>query len=83
MNTRKNAAQIFEEDVANVGDVTHGDQYPPLKENANVDQAPAKPPPMTKVEMRDILAQMSQVMMSQPNREIALRAHQKVLLLRV
>ena len=42
-----------------------GDQVPPLKENANVDQAPANPLPMTEAEMRGIVAQMSQAIITQ------------------
>ncbi|TMX05451.1 hypothetical protein EJD97_020345 [Solanum chilense] len=53
MNTRRNAVRRLEKEVANAGAPPHYEQVPPLKENANVDQALANPPPMMKVEMRD------------------------------
>ena len=70
----------------------HDDQVPPLGENSNVDQAPANPPTMTEVEMRNIISQMAQsmttqaqaatvqaqAMMTQANREIAPHSHQQV-----
>ena len=52
MNTRRNAARRLEAKVSNVGDPPHDDKVPPLEENANVDQAPTYPPPMTEAEMR-------------------------------
>ena len=92
MNTRRNVAQRLEEEVANARDSPHDDQAPPLEENANVDQAPANPPPMTEVEMRDIIYQMSQAittqeqastiqaqaMMVQANWEVMPRPHQQI-----
>ena len=85
-------AQRIEEEVANIGDPLHDEQVHPLKENANVDQPPANPPPMTEVDKRDILAQMAQaitthvqastvqdkVMTSQSNRDVAPHPHQHV-----
>ena len=65
MNTQRNVARRLEEKVANVGDPPHDEQVPPLEENANVDQAPANPPPMTEEEMRGVLAQMAQAMTTQ------------------
>ena len=46
MNTRRNAAQRIEEEVANAGASSHNEKVPPLEENSNVDQAPANHPPM-------------------------------------
>ncbi|XP_069145667.1 uncharacterized protein [Solanum lycopersicum] len=43
----------------------HNGQVTPLKENANVDQAPVNPQPMTEAKMRDILSQMDQAMTTQ------------------
>ena len=68
------------------------EQVPPLEENANVDQAPANPPPMMEDDMRDILAQMDQgmttqaqdttvqeqAMTSQANWDVVPRSHQQV-----
>ena len=51
MNTRRNAPLRLKEEVANVGAPPHVDQVPPLEENANVDQAPAIPQPMTEAEI--------------------------------
>ncbi|TMW96402.1 hypothetical protein EJD97_007415, partial [Solanum chilense] len=60
INTRRNAARRLEEEVSNAGAPPHGDQVPLLEEDANVEQAPANPPPVTEVEMRAILAQIAQ-----------------------
>ena len=92
MNTRRNATRGLEEEVANMGDYPHYKQVPLLEENANVDQAPATPPPMTEAEMRYILAQMDQAMTNQAqvaivqakamtaqvNQDVAPRPHQQV-----
>ena len=56
MNTRRNVARRIGEEVANAGAPPHDEKVPPLEENANVDQAPANPPPMTEAEMRAIIA---------------------------
>ena len=82
----------LEEEVGNVGALPHGEQVPPLEENANVNQAPANPPPMMEAEMRDILDQMAQsmttqaqvatvqapAMTAQANRNVAPHHHQQV-----
>ena len=65
MNTRRNAAQRLEEEVANAGAPSHDDQVPQLEENANVDQASANPPPMTEAEIFSVLSQMAQAMITQ------------------
>ena len=77
--------RILEEEVGNVGALPHGEQVPPLEENANVNQAPANPPPMMEAEIRDILAQkaqgmttQAQAMTAQANRDVAPRPHQQV-----
>ena len=62
MNNQRNAARTLEEEVAYPGALSHNEKVPPLEENANVDQAPTNPPPMTEAEMRDILAKMAQAM---------------------
>ena len=56
MNTQRNAARRLEEEVDNARAPPHGDQVPPLEENANVDQATTNPPPMTEADMRAIFA---------------------------
>ena len=82
----------LEEEVANAGAPPHDGQVPPLEENAYVDQAPANPSPMTEEEMREIIAQLDQVMTTQAqsttvqaqamtaqaNRDVAPRPHQQV-----
>ena len=92
MNTRRNTARRLEEEVANVGAPPHDDKAPSLEKNANVDQAPVNPPPMTEAEKRDILAQMAQdmttqaqsttvqaqAMTAQANRDVAPCPHQQV-----
>ena len=65
MNTRRNAAPRLEKKVSNAGAPPHDEHVTPLKENANVEQAPANPPPMTKAEMRSILSHMAQAMTTQ------------------
>ena len=47
MNSRRNASRRLKEEDANAGDPPHGGKVPPLEENANFDQAPANPRPMT------------------------------------
>ena len=59
MNTQRNAARRLEEEVANAGVPPHDEQVPPLEEDANVEKAPANPPPMTEGEMKAILDQMA------------------------
>ena len=92
MNTQRNVVQRLEEEVANAGAPPHNEEVPPYEEDANVEQAPANPPPMTKAEMRSILAQMDQSMTTQAqaakvqaqavtaqaNQDVAPRPHQQV-----
>ena len=65
MNTRTNACPRLDEEVAYAGGFSHDEQVPPLKEDTNVEQALADPPPMTEVDLRDIVAQMAQSMTTQ------------------
>ena len=65
MNTRRNTARRLEEEVSNTGAPPHGDQVPPLEEDANMEESPSNPPPMIEVQMRDILAQMDQEITTQ------------------
>ena len=53
-----NVARILEEEIANAGAPPHDVQVPPLEENANVDQDPDNPPPLTEAWMRAIITQM-------------------------
>ena len=92
MKTRRNAAHILEEGVANAGAPPHDEQVPPLEDNANVDQAQDNPPHMIKAEMRAILDQTDlamttqeqattfkpQAMTDQDNRNVAPHPHQQV-----
>ena len=92
MNTRRNAAQRLEEEVANAGTPSPYKQLHPLEENSNGYQAPANPQPMTEAEMRDILYQMAKAMstqaqaatvqveatLAQANQDVAPRPHQQV-----
>ena len=55
-NIRKNAAKRLEEVIFNTGAPPHDEQVPSLKEDANMEQPPANPPPMTEAEMRAIFS---------------------------
>ena len=59
MNTRRNASQILEKEIANAGVPPHGDQVPPLEEDVNNDQAPVNPPPLTDENIRATLFQIA------------------------
>ena len=48
MNTRSNVARRLEEEVANAGAPPHDEKLLVLEENANVNEASAKPPPIQK-----------------------------------
>ncbi|TMX05474.1 hypothetical protein EJD97_018752 [Solanum chilense] len=85
MNTRRNAARWIEEEIANVGSPPHCEKVPPLKEDANVDQASVNPPPLTIGDIRAILIQFAQgatlqaqAIMAQANWELIPRPHQQV-----
>ena len=74
INTRRNSARRLEEEVAYAGAPPHDEQVPPLKENANVDQAPANPPPMTTQALAETL--QAQAMKAQADRDVAPCHHQ-------
>ena len=85
MNTRSNAAQRLEEEFANGGAPPHGDQVPPLEKDANIEQAPFNPPPLTDGDIRAYLIQLDQAsivqdqaMTDQDNREVVPRPHQQL-----
>ena len=92
MNTRRNAARRLEEEVANAGSPPHDEQVPPLEEDANAEQAPVNPPPLTDGDIRETLLHMSQAittqaqdvttqaqaMTAQANREVVPRGNQHV-----
>ena len=65
MNTRRNAAQRLEEEIANTGVPPSGDKVPPIEEDVNDDQAPVNPPPMTGENIRDALSQKAQAITTQ------------------
>ena len=60
MNTRRNASQILEKEIANAGVPPHGDQVPPLEEDVNDDQAMVNPPPLMDENIRASFFQMAQ-----------------------
>ena len=60
MNTRRNVTRRLEEEIANAGAPPRGDQVPPLKEDANVDQALVNPPPLTDGDIRASLIQLAE-----------------------
>ena len=60
INTRRNATQILEEEISNAGEPLHGDQVPPLEEDAYMEHAPINPPPLTDENIRPTLLQMAQ-----------------------
>ena len=85
MNTRRNATRRLEEKIANVGAPPRGKQVPPLVEDANVDQAPVNPPPLTDGDIRVALIKLAQASTiqaqattAQANRELVPRPHQQV-----
>ena len=85
MNTRRNAAQRLEEEIANAEAPPVGQQVPPLEEDANVDQAPVNPPTLTDGDIRAAIIQLAQdttvqaqSMTAQANREFVTHPHQQV-----
>ena len=92
MENRRNVVPRPEEEVANARAPPHNEQVPPLEEDANAEQAPNNNPPMKEADMRDILAQITQDMTTQPqaptdqiqamtakdNRDIPSLPHQQV-----
>ena len=85
MNTRRNAAWILEDEIANAGARPSGERVPPLGEDANLKQAPVSPPPLTDGDIISYLIQLShaaniqsQAMMSQANLKVVPRPHQQV-----
>ena len=65
MNTQRNVAQTLEEDIANVGVPSRGDQAPPLDEDMNDDQGPINPPPLTNGAIMAFLFQIAQAVTTQ------------------
>ena len=55
MNTRRNDARRHEEEIANEGDPPRGEHVPPLEEDANMEEAPVHPPPLTDGDIRAAL----------------------------
>ena len=92
MNTWKNAARRLQEEIANAGAPSRGDQVPLLEADGNDDQAPVNPPPLMDGDIRYAFLQMSQAittqaqsittqaqsMTTQANREVVPRANQHV-----
>ena len=60
MNTRRNATRRLEEEISNVEAPLYGDQVSPLEEDANMEQAPVNPPPLTDGDIRASLIQLNQ-----------------------
>ena len=65
MNTRRNAVRRLEEEIVHAGYPPHGEQVPPLEEDANVEQAPSNPPFLIGENIRTTLLQMSQAITTQ------------------
>ena len=65
INTRRNAARRLEEEIANVGAAPHGDQVPPLEEDANMENAMVNTPLLMDETIRTALLQMAQGITSQ------------------
>ena len=61
LRTQRNAARRLEEEITNVGAPPHGHQVPPLKQGANMEQAPVNPPPLKDENIRTTLLQMDQI----------------------
>ena len=75
MNAWRNTTRILEEEIANAGAPSRGEQVPPLEEDVNVYQAPVNPPPLMDEDIRAPLIQLAkaatvqaQDMTSQANR---------------
>ena len=60
MDTRRNVARILVEEISNAGAPPRGEKVPLLEEDANVDQAPVNPPPLTDGDIRASLIQLAQ-----------------------
>ena len=65
MNTRRNVTRRLEEEIANAGAPPRDRQVPPLEEDANMEQAPANPPPLTDENIRIALLQMDHAITTQ------------------
>ena len=59
MNTQKECGWRLEEEIANAEAPPRGEQVPPHEEEANIDQAPVNPPPLTDGDIRAALFQLS------------------------
>ena len=72
-----NEARRLEEDIANAGAPPHGDKFPPLEEDANVEQDPINPTPFTDGDIRASLIQLAQAAAAQAQAMTA-QANQEV-----
>ena len=68
-----------------MGAPPHGEQVPPLDKDANMEQAPANPPPLKGGDISVALIQLAQVatiqaqaVTAQANQDVAPRPHQQV-----
>ena len=65
MNTRRNVASRFKEEISKAVDPPCGERIPPLQEDSNMDHAPVSPPPLTDEVIRTTLLQMAQAITTQ------------------
>ncbi|TMX01889.1 hypothetical protein EJD97_023227 [Solanum chilense] len=77
MNSRRNATQSLEEEIVNASAPPHGDQVPPVEEEAYMEQASVNPPLLMDGDIRDDRRKLdqactyhAQAMTDQANREI-------------
>ena len=60
MNTRRTSARRLDEEKANAGVPSRGNEVPPLEEVANDDQALVNPSPLTDEDISRTFLQMAQ-----------------------
>ena len=65
MNTRRNVARRFDEEIANAGVPPRSNQVPPLEEVSNGEKAPVNPPPTTNRYIREAFLQVVQCITKQ------------------
>lgn len=65
MNTKGNTTRRLEEEITYGGDTLHGEQVPPLIEDANVEQASTNPSPFMDENIRSALLQLEQAITTQ------------------
>lgn len=60
LNTQRNVARRFEDEIANVGAHPRDKQVPRLEKDAYIDHAPVNPSPLADENLRNTLLKMAQ-----------------------